>query len=255
MRKYAIIPAHNESQRIAEVISEASKHADRILVLDDGSSDKTARIALRAGAVTVRLSENQGIGPTLQTGYDYAIRDGAEVIIQLDADGQHDPSQIPLLARALGEDVDIVIGSRILSGSLQSYSFPRRIGIRFLSFLVSVLGARHITDVTSGYRVFRREALASLPPLSNFHWAVEQTLLALRLGMNIREVPVPIPPREEGQSQFSFLRGALYPIRVTIGILRALSHSRRSDQASGTAHSEAYASELPASDFENVNQP
>ncbi|MFQ5909222.1 MAG: glycosyltransferase family 2 protein [Thermoplasmata archaeon] len=222
----AIIPAYNEESTTGAVVAKVKPFVDRVYVIDDASTDATASMAEEAGAIVIRHEVNQGIASALNSGYRAATEDNARVVVQLDADGQHDPGHLPTLVDALDEQTEIVIASRFLDGSETSYSFVRKWGIRFFSFLTSVFGGTRISDVTSGYRIYRVSALSRIPPSPGRHWAVEQTLIALRLGLRIKEVSVTIPPRLQGESQFRLGVAALYPIRMTSAILRALRISR-----------------------------
>ncbi len=225
-RMVAIIPAYNEEMTAARVVRQVRPFVNRVYVVDDASSDATAGQAEEAGAIVIRHEVNQGIASALNSGYRAATEANATLVVQLDADGQHDPSHIPVLLNALDEKTDIVIASRFLDGGETSYSLVRRWGIRFFSFLTSALGGTRVSDVTSGYRIYRLSALSKIPPSPGRHWAVEQTLIALRLGLRIREVSVKIPPRVRGDSQFRLGVAALYPLRMFSAILRALRISR-----------------------------
>ncbi len=226
-RMVAVIPAYNEEMTAGGVVGQVRLFVDRVYVVDDASTDATASQAEEAGAIVIRHEVNQGIASALNSGYRAATEDNASLVVQLDADGQHDPSHLPVLVNALDEKTDIIIASRFLDGSETSYSLVRRWGIRFFSFLTSAFGGTRISDVTSGYRIYRVSALSRIPPCPGRHWAVEQTLTALRLGLRIKEVSVTIPPRLRGESQFQPQVAALYPLRMIAAILRALRVSRR----------------------------
>lgn len=229
MKVVAVIPAYNESGTISKVVRSTAALAQEVIVVDDASTDATAARATEAGATVIVRHENGGVGAALQTGYGAALEQHPDIVLQLDADGQHDPLLIPSLLRALDDETDIVVGSRFLAGSQKEYSVLRRWGILVFSLVTSVLGGSRIYDVTSGYRVYRWSALARLPPCNERHWAVEQTLTALRLGIRIKEVALPMPPRKDGDSQFRPYVAALYPIRVAAGVLRALRYAKARD--------------------------
>ncbi len=220
---FALIPAHDEEFTIESIVNSVAPLVDWVFVVDDGSSDSTASKAAAAGAEVIVHNENLGIGFALQTGYNKAIALGAEFLVQLDADGQHNPEDSSVLLQALDHSTDIVIGSRFKGEKgADGYSLVRTLGIRFFSFITSVLGGSRLYDVTSGYRVYRVAALSRIPTLRTRHWAVEQTLMALRLDLVIKEVPIVIPPRRIGASQFKPQTAILYPIRMLQGIIRAL---------------------------------
>jgi glycosyltransferase involved in cell wall biosynthesis len=221
VRTVAIIPAYNEAETIGPVIEDTGEYVDRVVVVDDGSSDDTAAVARDHGAVVVEHVFNTGVGGAVRTGYQYAIKHGYDWVVQVDADGQHDPAKIPELLDA-AEGHDMVIGSRYLNESYQDYSATRNVGIQFFTRLVNRLGDIEITDVTSGFRVYRVSMLAEILHRGDKHWAIEQTLEAAKGGYHITEVSTEMPTREEGESQFSVDTFALYPVRMTDTILRVL---------------------------------
>jgi len=216
-----IIPAHNEAETIAGVVQEARRHVDRVVVVDDGSTDITAEIAQQNGAEVVRHGQNRGPGAALRSGYDVAISSGVDYVVQLDGDRQHDPRHIPDMLEAV-QQCDMVIASRFLNGSHRHYPLVRRWGISFFTFLVNRLGGARLTDITSGYRAYRTESLRKLGHMPERHWAVEQTLRAARRGLRIREISIEMPPRNTGESQFSLKTYAMYPFRMAWVILRVM---------------------------------
>ena len=221
MRTVAVVPAYNEAHSIGPVIDGTRDHVDEVVVVDDGSSDDTVEIARDHGATVIEHAFNTGVGGAVRTGYQYAIRHDYDFVLQIDADGQHDPADIPrLLAEA--EDHDMVIGSRYLNDSIDDYGFVRKAGIQFFTSLVNLLGSLDLTDVTSGFRVYRVSALASILHTSDDHWAVEQTLEAAKQGQEITEISIEMPTRDEGQSQFTLDTFVLYPIRMTDVVIRVL---------------------------------
>ena len=236
-RLVAVIPAYNEELTIARVVRDLTPLVDQIFVIDDGSEDATARVARTAGAHVIRHRRNVGIGRALQTGYRAAAHDKADILVQLDADGQHNSRYLNVLLEALDDSTDVVIGSRFIEGDSRQYSRIRRWGIRFFSFLTSVFSGTKVLDVTSGYRIYWMRSLLKIPPIRSRHWAVEQTLAALRLNLNVKEVGIPIPPRTRGTSQFRPDVAMQYPFRVSLGIFRAL-RSRPSNEGLQEAYEE-----------------
>ncbi|MCD2201060.1 glycosyltransferase family 2 protein [Halobacterium sp. KA-4] len=221
MRTVAVLPAYNEADTVGPVIEGTREHVEEVVVVVDGSSDGTADVAREHGATVVEHVFNTGVGGAVRTGYQYAIQHDYDFILQIDADGQHDPTYIPeLLAEA--PDHDMVIASRYLNESFQDYPLIRKLGIQFFTRVVNTLGGVNITDVTSGFRVYRVSALADILHSSDKHWAVEQTLEAAKRGHRITEVSIEMPVREEGESQFTLDTFALYPIRMTDVIFRVL---------------------------------
>ena len=221
MRTVAVLPAYNEADTVGPVIEGTREHVDEVVVVDDGSSDGTADVAREHGATVVEHVFNTGVGGAVRTGYQYAIRHDYDFVLQVDADGQHDPEYIPILL-AEAEDNDMVIASRYLNESFQDYPLVRKLGIQFFTAVVNTLGGIEITDVTSGFRVYRVSALEDILHRSDKHWAVEQTLEAAKRGQRVTEVSIEMPTREEGESQFTLDTFVLYPIRMTDVILRVL---------------------------------
>lgn len=221
-RVMALIPAYNEEKTIGGVVRKTMDHVDEVVVVDDGSSDDTRLVAEDAGARVIQLVFNLGIGGAQMTGYRYAVRNSYDIIAQLDSDGQHDPSYIPDMVMKIEEGCDMVIGSRFLNASHKKYSPVRVAGIRFFSVVARYLGGTHIKDITSGYRVYRVEALKRLSELPAKSWAVEQTLEAMKRGLTLREVSVPMPVRRTGQSQFNLKKFIRYPFYVVERITRVL---------------------------------
>jgi glycosyltransferase involved in cell wall biosynthesis len=218
----AIIPAYNESEALDEVIQEAKPYVDKVVVINDASTDATETIASKHADGVVTHRQNTGVGGAVHTGYQVAIRDGFDTVIQIDGDGQHDPSYIPKILSAMEEgDADMVIGSRWLNGSHEDYSTVRRAGIRFFTFEANILGGLSITDVTSGFRAYDVEMLTDLRRPNNSHWALEQTLEAARKGYDLSEVSVPMPPATKG-SQFDLGTLLAYPLRMVLITLKVL---------------------------------
>lgn len=217
----AVIPAHNEAETIGSIVDGTRTAVDHVVVVDDGSTDETAAVARRHGASVIEHAINTGVGGAVRTGYRYAIRNGYDFVLQIDADGQHDPAHIPRLLDAAA-DADVVIASRYLNESFREYSAVRKAGISFFTAVVNHLGNVDVTDVTSGYRVYRVSALESILHRSDRHWAVEQTLEAASRDLRIEEVSAEMPTRETGDSQFTLDTFVLYPARMLDVILRVL---------------------------------
>ena len=146
----AVIPAHNEENHIFKVVKETKKHVDTVIVVDDASTDRTSELAKQAGAISLRHIVNLQKGAALKTGCEAAILLGADVIVMVDGDGQHNPKEIPLLVNKLNK-VDFVFGSRNFDKNMP---FVSRIGNKFLSALANFLYGRKITDSQTGYRAF-----------------------------------------------------------------------------------------------------
>lgn len=217
-----LIPAYNEAQRVGAVITGVKKHlpsAD-IVVVDDGSEDQTAAAAAAAGAKVIRLPFNLGVGAALQTGYHYATAGNYTFLIQLDADGQHDPTYLPVLLKALEQTgADLLIGSRFLADSYTG-SRIRGAGNRFFARLVSFLIGERLTDPTSGYRALRRAVFLFCSQTSFSFEQPDADFLVLlhRKGFKIKEIPITVKPREGGRSQHYGLRPVVYLFRVLLSL-------------------------------------
>ncbi|MBI4685920.1 MAG: glycosyltransferase family 2 protein [Nitrospirae bacterium] len=156
-----IMPAYNEAGRISSTIAGIRRITDKdIIVISDGSTDDTAEEAAAAGAKVLRLPFNLGYGAALQTGFKYALEKGYEFAVQMDADGQHEPSGIKeLIEPVFRNEVDVVIGSRFLDKGNYKAPFVRRMGMYFFGFISSVITGRKITDPTSGFQALNRKIM------------------------------------------------------------------------------------------------
>lgn len=161
MKVVALIPAYNEEQTIAEVIEKTKPFVDQILVVDDASSDRTREIALSVGAHVVSHCINRGLGAGIGTGLAAAISEGADIVITLDADGQHDPVEIPLFVEAIRDGAEVVIGSRMLT-HFKGMPWYRKIAQIIGNIVTFVLFGAKTTDSQSGYRAFTKYAASKI---------------------------------------------------------------------------------------------
>lgn len=190
-RILAVIPCYNEEVSIGSVVLKARKYVDEVLVVDDGSTDATARVARDAGATVITHEVNQGKAKGVFTGLRYALDNQFDFMVLLDGDGQHDPEEIPRIAApVLVGRADLIIGSRFLqkSGSIPLY---RRIGQTILTYATNANSTVKITDSQSGYRVLSRRAMQALTIKSD-GYNIESDMIAhlSREGVVIREVPI-----------------------------------------------------------------
>lgn len=200
-----VIPAYNEADHIGQVI--ASLPADvcglpvRPLVVDDGSSDDTIEQARAAGAAAVHLPLNRGQGAALRTGYRLALATGAQLVVTMDADGQHRAAELPRLVEPIVRgEAEVVNGSRVLGAADPSHT-ARRLGITLFAWLLSVLTTRRVTDPACGYRAVRTEALRGLEFHQDQFHNSEFILEASKRKLRMQEVPVTVASRLSGTSK------------------------------------------------------
>jgi glycosyltransferase involved in cell wall biosynthesis len=207
---------------VCDVVERIRRVGFDCVVVDDASTDDTALRARRAGAPTVRLPVNLGVGGALRTGFRYAVEHGYQTVVQCDGDGQHPPEEIPGLVAA-GDAADLVIGSRFVPGA---ETFPigrsRRLAIRWLSWLVKWRAAITVADTTSGFRCISQPLLGEFARDFPTHYlgdTFEAVIVAARAGYSVREVPIRIDARPVGTSTASALAAMKFTLRATIAVL------------------------------------
>jgi glycosyltransferase involved in cell wall biosynthesis len=218
-----VIPARNESGNVGSLVREIQGQFPElaVVVVDDSSGDDTREEAARAGAVVLTLPFNLGIAGAVQAGFRYAAERGAEQVIRLDGDGQHDPRYIPaMLAPLAGGAADLVIGSRFRGEGEFRSSVPRRAGIRiFAAFLERATGYQ-ITDPTSGYVAANLAAIRFFAHhVPDDYPEIETILAAWKEGLRLLEVPVVMRRREQGRSSITTLGSVYYMLAVSVGLL------------------------------------
>lgn len=231
MRTLIIIPAYNEEESIETVVAElraVAPWADP-LVIDDRSSDTTLALCRKAGIPVVSLPVNLGIGGGVQTGYRYALAAGYDVAVQMDGDGQHDPTMLERLLAPLAKGgADMAIGSRFLaaggSGDTAAEGFRstalRRVGIRHFERWIHLLSGVRITDATSGFRACNRKAMRLfVEDYARDYPEPEAAMTAIRNGLRVVEVPVLMRERQGGVSSIRHLKSAYYMLKVSLAIL------------------------------------
>ena len=217
----ACIPAFNEEASIARVVLMAERFVDRVVVCDDGSGDLTGEIAEGLGAVVIRHERNLGKGATLRSAFLRAKELGADVVVMLDADGQHDPSEIPRLVEPIvGGAADMVVGSRYVGGSMVDAPLYRRLGLRLINALSGGSGDSGVSDTQSGFRAFSAKALDVMLESEAEGYGVETEQLALAQKNGLRVVEVPVAIRYRGLEKTSKKNPAYHGFELVDTVLR-----------------------------------
>lgn len=230
MNVVAVIPAFNEERSVAAVIEGLIAAGIPACVVDDGSTDDTAREARLAGATVLSLPINLGVGGALRCGFRWAVANGYDVAVQVDADGQHDPGQVRLLLDELAaHEADMVVGSRFVEGSgAYAVSRGRRLGMRILERRAAAATGTRIIDATSGFRAIRQPLLdhfAEDYPVEYLGDTVEALILAGQFGAKVVEVPVQMAARQHGEPSAGLISSIWFVARVMLAI--ELMHRRR----------------------------
>jgi hypothetical protein len=226
LKRIAIVPALNEEVTVGRVIDEirAFDGSFDIVVVDDGSLDRTAGVAADRGAHVLRLPFNLGIGGAVQTGFRFAFEQGFDIAVQIDGDGQHDPQQLPkILQPVLDGKADICVGSRFTGEGAYRSSFARRVGIRIFARIVSLVVRQKVTDTTSGFRAVNRKGIALFAAdYPHDYPEVEATVMSVKHKLRLMEVPVEMRERGGGTSSITALRSVYYMTKVLLAIFVGL---------------------------------
>lgn len=222
-RVLVALPAYNEEATIEQVVERVRQSLPKfdLLVVNDGSHDTTGKILKRLGVTTATHLCNLGYGRAIQTAIKYALRCDYDVLITLDADGQHYPEQVLSLYRAdIERGWDMLIGSRYLRTHDYSQApLGRRVGMQLFSFLVKAITGHRIYDTTSGLKVIQRTVFE---PLTHWHFIdfhAEAIVYLLRLGYLVNEYPITAAERTQGQSMYSLISHLTYPLKTTLLLL------------------------------------
>ena len=226
----AAIPCYNEARFIGEVVAKTKKYVDKVIVVDDGSRDGTEKIAESAGALIVNHRENKGYGEAIKSCFRAAKADGADILVTLDGDGQHDPEEIPrLLEPILCGEADLVIGSRFLKPTQETQktgltancqlAMPRyrRFGISVITWLFNLGSSFKVSDAQSGFRAYGRKALEILSPGERgMGVSVEVLAKVGEKGLKVKEVPISCSYHPASSS----LNPAWHGLGVTLTLLK-----------------------------------
>ena len=207
------MPAYNEAKYIGSLVVQARQFADEVVVVDDGSTDHTARVADLAGASVIRHMINKGYGSTIQSIFTEAKDRNADILVILDADSQHNPEEIPSLIKAVSEGSDVVIGSR--EAQRNTIAHYRRFGQGILSKLTSIASRKKLSDTESGFRAYSKKAI-SLLELKEKGMAISSEIVseAAAKGLKVTEVPISVIYTQDGST--------LNPVKHGFGVLNRI---------------------------------
>lgn len=217
-----VVPAYNEADNLPKTIADLRKFvpwAD-VLVVDDGSDDNTAPTAAHLGCQLLKMPFNVGIGGAVQTGFQFALAGDYDFAAQFDGDGQHSAQSLPgLLAAAIDNQADLVIGSRYMEDNAYKTPIARRLGMRVFSRLVSLVVRQKISDSTSGFRVLSRRAIAFCAATYPSDYPEVEVLPLLHFaGLAIMEVPAKMRQRYNGKSSITWTKAIYYMVKVILAI-------------------------------------
>lgn len=238
-RTLLILPAFNEEEALPAVLDELATCVPEhtVLVVDDGSTDRTAAVARAAGVPVAQLPFNIGVGGALQTGFRYAVAHSFDRAIQFDADGQHDATEVKTLLAVLDEGADLVVGSRFAEREREySVGRVRMVAMRFLRLAVMALSGQTFSDTSSGFRGFSRRAIeffAGNYPADYMGDTVEALLMACYSGFRVVEVPVRMRPRAKGTPSNRNLKLIYHYLRVLLMMATTASTRGRQRRANG----------------------
>jgi glycosyltransferase involved in cell wall biosynthesis len=225
-----VMPAFNEEDSVADVVSEvfAKLPGVSVLVVDDGSTDLTVVRARSAGATVISLPFNLGVGGAMRAGFKYALVHGYANVVQVDSDGQHDPSGVQQLVDGL-VDADLVLGARFAGTGDYEVAGPRKWAMLALARIISALAGTTLTDTTSGFRATGPRAVrlfAEHYPAEYLGDTIESLVIAARAGCTIKQLPVAMRPRAGGVPSHNPLKAAAYLGRAGMALIIALMRPR-----------------------------
>lgn len=240
-RVLVVMPALNEERSVGGVVAATRAHGRDVCVVDDGSTDATAAEARAAGATVLRVPLNLGVGGALRCGFRWALAHGYDVVVQVDADGQHDPREVERLIDAMRETgAHMVIGSRFAEGSGEyEVRSARRFAMNLLARRAARATGTRVIDSTSGFRAIRRPLLdqfAANYPVEYLGDTVEALIEAGRAGAKIVEHPISASPRPHGRGSAGTLASTWYVARVLLATELMYNRRRRRPHSLPSTH-------------------
>ena len=232
MKIAVVIPCYNEEDSIQSLLEDFERYTSGLeddytaIIVNDCSKDATRQIAGKLNCVLLDLPVNLGIGGAVQTGFKYGLLYDYDLVIQMDGDGQHPPSEITKLVEAYKAGKgEVIIGSRFIENQGFQSTQIRRVGIQYFSFLIKALTGNVISDPTSGFRAFGRKAIQIVCSYYPEKYPEPEILIVFyHHGLKMTEIPVVMKDRQGGTSSINSWKSAYYMIKVTLGIL--FSHLR-----------------------------
>lgn len=229
-RVLVVLPAWNEALALPSVLAEvrAALPEVGVLVVNDGSSDTTSAVARSCGVDVLDIPFNVGVGGAMRAGFRFALANGFDVVVQVDADGQHNPQDVPRLVAAL-EDADVVIGARFADRPGYRVRGPRRWAMRLLAATLSRVAGEPLTDTTSGFKASGPRAVRLFAvhyPAEYLGDTVESLVIAARAGLRVTQVGVEMRQRSAGQPSHRPWKAGVYLMRAFLALLIALTRRR-----------------------------
>lgn len=226
-RALVIMPAWNEAESVGATVREvlAQPASYDVLVVNDGSTDATAAAAAAAGAQVLELPFNIGVGGAMRAGFKYAQRHGYDAVIQVDADGQHDPKDIHRVLDGLAH-ADISIGARFADKGNYVVRGPRKWAMVFLARVISAMAGKKLTDVTSGFKAANSRGISQFIdhyPAEYLGDTIDSLVVAIKSGCVVAQVPVEMRPRQGGQPSHNPAKAAVYLGRSVFALMFALT--------------------------------
>lgn len=223
MKVLIIIPAYNEEKNIVNVINNINRYCNSVdyIIINDCSKDSTKNVIEKNKFNYISLPVNMGIGGGVQTGYKYAVDNNYDIAIQIDGDGQHNPLYIDKLIKPIVDgEADMVIGSRFIEKEGFQTSFMRRVGINFLKWLIKICSGANITDATSGFRATNKELTKRFAENYAQDYPEPEAIIdSLLAGYKVKEIPVIMNARVEGESSINATKSVYYMIKVSLSII------------------------------------